>query len=114
MQEHIPAYRLQLLDFHVKEPEILRMPVAINFCTASTTAGVLVFKDTAAAAQPTCHPALFNWTIDAFPTTLTFRPLTKTIFSATSNKKALSRFIVNLKMLTAFPKNLFRRSSKRG
>ena len=40
-QENIPAYSLQLLDFKVHEPPILKMPVAIDFGTSSTTAGVL-------------------------------------------------------------------------
>ena len=44
IQENIPAYCLQLLDFRVLEPEILKMPVAIDFGTSSTTAGVLDFK----------------------------------------------------------------------
>lgn len=42
--DNIPAYRLQLLDFKVHEPDILKMPVAIDFGTSSTTAGVLDFK----------------------------------------------------------------------
>lgn len=52
VQENIPSYRLQLLNFHVNEPEILRIPVAIDFGTASTTAGVLDFKEHSGAAQP--------------------------------------------------------------
>lgn len=52
VQENIPAYRLQLLDFHVEEPEILRMPVAIDFGSSSTTAGVLDFKSRSGVAQP--------------------------------------------------------------
>lgn len=51
IQENIPAYRLQLLDFIVNEPEVLRMPVAIDFGTASTTAGVLDFKQESGVAQ---------------------------------------------------------------
>ena len=45
IQENIPAYCLQLLDFKVNEPELLQMPVAIDFGTSTTTAGVLDFKD---------------------------------------------------------------------
>ena len=45
VQENIPAYRLQLLNFKVNEPNILKMPVAIDFGTSSTTAGVLDFND---------------------------------------------------------------------
>ena len=52
VQENIPAYRLQLLDFHVKEPEILRIPVAIDFGASRTTAGVLDFKARSGVAQP--------------------------------------------------------------
>lgn len=44
VQENIPAYCIQLLDFKVYEPDILRMPVAIDFGTSSTTAGVLEFS----------------------------------------------------------------------
>lgn len=51
VQENIPAYCLQLLDFHVNKPEVLRMPVAIDFGTASTTAGVLDFKEKSGVAQ---------------------------------------------------------------
>ena len=52
VQENIPAYRLQLLDFHVKEPEILRIPVAIDFGASSTTAGILDFKARSGIAKP--------------------------------------------------------------
>ena len=45
LQENISAYRLQLLNFKVNEPTILKMPVAIDFGTSSTTAGVLDFCD---------------------------------------------------------------------
>ena len=41
VQENIPAYCLRLLNFKVNEPDILKMPVAIDFGTSSTTAGVL-------------------------------------------------------------------------
>ncbi|MBR2733183.1 MAG: molecular chaperone [Selenomonadaceae bacterium] len=51
IQENIPAHCLQLLDFIVKEPEVLRMPVAIDFGTASTTAGVLDFKQKSGVAE---------------------------------------------------------------
>ena len=44
LQENIPAYCLQLLNFRVFEPDVLKMPVAIDFGTSSTTAGVLDFK----------------------------------------------------------------------
>ena len=44
VQENIPAYCLQLLNFQVNEPDILKMPVAIDFGTSSTTAGVLDFS----------------------------------------------------------------------
>jgi len=42
---NIPAYSLQLLNFQVFEPEVLKMPVAIDFGTTTTTAGVLDFKE---------------------------------------------------------------------
>lgn len=51
VQENVPAYRLQLLNFHVNKPEVLKMPVAIDFGTASTTAGVLDFKEKSGVAQ---------------------------------------------------------------
>ncbi|MBQ7628617.1 MAG: molecular chaperone [Selenomonadaceae bacterium] len=51
IQENIPAYSLQLLDFKVYEPKILKMPVAIDFGTSSTTAGVLDFAEKTAAAK---------------------------------------------------------------
>ena len=51
VQENIPAYRLQLLNFKVNEPNILKMPVAIDFGTSSTTAGVLDFEEKTAAAK---------------------------------------------------------------
>lgn len=44
IQENIPAYCLQLLNFKVNESDVLKMPVAIDFGTSSTTAGVLDFK----------------------------------------------------------------------
>lgn len=47
----IPAYCLQILDFKVSEPEILKMPVAIDFGTSSTTAGVLDFKEKTGVAK---------------------------------------------------------------
>lgn len=37
----IPAAYVQLLDFHVREPEVLKMPVAIDFGSSNTVAGVL-------------------------------------------------------------------------
>ena len=49
--DNIPAYRLQLLNFTVREPEILKMPVAIDFGTSSTTAGVLDFKSKVGVAK---------------------------------------------------------------
>ena len=51
IQENMPAYCLQLLDFKVNEPEILKMPAAIDFGTSSTTAGVLDFKGKLGAAK---------------------------------------------------------------
>ena len=51
VQENIPAYSLQLLNFKVYEPEILKMPVAIDFGTSSTTAGVLDFKEKSGVAK---------------------------------------------------------------
>ncbi len=51
IQENIPAYCLQLLNFKVYEPEILKMPVAIDFGTSSTTAGVLDFKEKTGVAK---------------------------------------------------------------
>ena len=45
VQENIPAYCLQLLNFKVNEPADLKMPVAIDFGTSSTTAGVLDFAN---------------------------------------------------------------------
>ena len=51
IQENIPAYSLQLLDFKVVEPDILKMPVAIDFGTSSTTAGVLDFKEKSGVAK---------------------------------------------------------------
>ncbi len=51
IQENIPAYCLQLLNFQVLEPEILKMPVAIDFGTSSTTAGVLDFKEKSSVAK---------------------------------------------------------------
>ena len=45
IQENIPAYVLQLLNFKVIESEMLKMPVAIDFGTSTTTAGVLDFKE---------------------------------------------------------------------
>ena len=44
LQENVPAYCLQLLNFRVLKPDVLKMPVAIDFGTSSTTAGVLDFK----------------------------------------------------------------------
>ena len=44
LQENVPAYCLELLNFRVFEPDVLKMPVAIDFGTSSTTAGVLDFK----------------------------------------------------------------------
>ena len=51
IQENVPAYCLQLLDFKVYEPELLKMPVAIDFGTSSTTAGVLDFKVKSSVAR---------------------------------------------------------------
>ena len=51
VQENIPAYRLQLLDFRVNEPATLKMPVAIDFGTSSTTAGVLNFSEKVGLAK---------------------------------------------------------------
>ena len=48
---NIPAYSLQLLNFQVFEPEVLKMPVAIDFGTTTTTAGVLDFKDKISVAK---------------------------------------------------------------
>lgn len=49
--ENIPAFCLQLLDFKVHEPKILKMPVAIDFGTSTTTAGILNFQDKIPVAQ---------------------------------------------------------------
>ena len=51
IQENVPAYCLRLLNFHVNKPEVLRMPIAVDFGTASTTAGVLDFKEKSGVAQ---------------------------------------------------------------
>lgn len=51
VQENIPAYRLQLLNFRVTEPNVLKMPVAIDFGTSSTTAGVLDFSEKVGLAK---------------------------------------------------------------
>ena len=51
IQENIPAYSLRLLNFKVYEPDILKMPVAIDFGTSSTTAGVLDFKEKSGVAK---------------------------------------------------------------
>ncbi|MBR1729602.1 MAG: molecular chaperone, partial [Selenomonadaceae bacterium] len=51
VQENIPAYSLQLLDFKVNEPDIIKMPVAIDFGTTNTTAGILDFKDKIKSAK---------------------------------------------------------------
>jgi len=51
LQENIPAYRLKLLDFRVNQPEILKMPVAIDFGTSMTTAGVLDLKEKVSTAK---------------------------------------------------------------
>ena len=51
MPNNIPAYSLQLLNFQVFEPEILKMPVAIDFGTSTTTAGVLDFKEKTSVAR---------------------------------------------------------------
>ena len=51
VHENIPAYRLQLLNFRVNEPAILKMPVAIDFGTSSTTAGVLDFSEKSRLAK---------------------------------------------------------------
>lgn len=51
VQENIPAYCLQLLNFKVNEPTILKMPVAIDFGTSSTTAGVLDFNEKVGLAK---------------------------------------------------------------
>lgn len=40
MPEHLMAYRVPLLDFSVREPVRLTMPLAIDFGTSNTTAGV--------------------------------------------------------------------------
>lgn len=40
MPQHLIVYRVPLLDFMVKKPVALTMPVAIDFGTTSTTAGV--------------------------------------------------------------------------
>lgn len=40
MPEHLTVYRVPLLDFMVKEPARLTMPLAIDFGTSNTTAGV--------------------------------------------------------------------------
>ena len=45
MPNNIPAYCLQLLNFKVNEPKVLKMPIAIDFGTSSTTAGILDFQE---------------------------------------------------------------------
>lgn len=45
IQENMPAFCLQLLDFKVNEPQILKMPIAIDFGTSATTAGILDFQE---------------------------------------------------------------------
>ncbi len=61
IQENIPAYSLQLLDFKVVEPDILKMPVAIDFGTSATTAGVLDFKEKSGVA--TLHSGIIKHVI---------------------------------------------------
>lgn len=51
ISQNIPAYCLQLLDFKVREPELVKMPVAIDFGTSSTTAGILDFKQKSGVAK---------------------------------------------------------------
>ncbi len=51
VQENIPAYCLQLLNFQATEPEVLKMPVAIDFGTSSTTAGGLDFSNKISLAK---------------------------------------------------------------
>lgn len=41
LPSNMPAVFVQLLDFTVKEPEVLKMPVAIDFGTSNTVAGML-------------------------------------------------------------------------
>ncbi|WP_313152243.1 molecular chaperone [Lacrimispora sp.] len=40
MPEHMEVYRVQLLDFDVRKPVPLSMPIAMDFGTTNTTAGV--------------------------------------------------------------------------
>ena len=40
LPEHLNVYRIPLLDFSVREPVELNIPLAIDFGTSSTTAGV--------------------------------------------------------------------------
>ncbi len=49
--ENIPAYCLQLLNFKVNTPQILRMPIAIDFGTSTTTAGVLDLQERSPIAK---------------------------------------------------------------
>ena len=44
VQKNIPAYRLKLLYFKVEIPQILKMPIAIDFGSSTTTAGILDYR----------------------------------------------------------------------
>lgn len=64
IQQNIPAYCLQLLNFKVNEPKILKMPVAIDFGTVTTTAGILDFQENISSAkfnnQQIKHAVFYN------------------------------------------------------
>ena len=51
-QSIIPAARVELLDFVVKEPQVLKTPVAIDFGTANTVAGALDLHTTVGRSNP--------------------------------------------------------------
>lgn len=53
--ENMPAFCLHLLDFRVNEPQILKMPIAIDFGTSTTTAGILDFQEKISAAKFNNH-----------------------------------------------------------
>ena len=55
IQENIPAFSMHLLDFKVNEPKILKLPIAIDFGTSATTAGILDFQEKISAAKFNNH-----------------------------------------------------------
>ena len=54
----IPATYVQLMDFHVLEPEVLKMPVAIDFGSSNTVAGVLNLGSTGKGGQGLYHDSV--------------------------------------------------------